>query len=142
MNAPKIKDSNELFLQLRAFSTQFQCLHELQVEHLKKWPYAVDPNLDSSTAQVDFDNKKLVYLWTFKGKEKLPKDYQHRLQELCKGVRFLLGNDWSVEIQDLFKKESIFSSEQDASGITKKPRKPGRSSPKRLVNRPRKKRSS
>lgn len=135
---PKISDSNELFLQLRAFSAQFQCLHELQEKHIKQWPYAVDPNLDKSTAQVDFDNKQVTYLWSFKGDEKLPKDYQHRLSELCKGVQFLLGSQWRVKIQKMNTNEVIFNSEDASEGPSKNPRKPGRSRSKRLVNRSRK----
>jgi hypothetical protein len=105
------KTSNELFLQLRAFSAMFHGVHELQAEQLKRWPYAVDPNVEKSNFKLDFEKKLFVYEWEIKKDPPSTKAYAHRLDELLKGVRFLFGDDWSLTIQNLTTGTTIFTSE-------------------------------
>lgn len=87
----------EQLLGLRDLSRKFKCLHELQVLQLKNWPFAIDPKIDKSTSTVDLEGKKVVYRWTG---PKLVKDknYDYRLSELARCVKFLLGGEFTLQV--------------------------------------------
>jgi hypothetical protein len=141
LNKTKVEDS---LLQLRDVTNRFQVLHELQVTQLRLWPYAVDPSIIENRAEVDFDAQKVYYYWALPKKPKIDRDYLKRLNALLDSVRFMLGKEWGVEIQNMFNKETIFSSEDvrpipapvSATAIR------GRNRPsRRVANRKRKTRS-
>ena len=48
---------------LRALFEQFGVLHELQILQLKYWPYSIDPNLTSSEAEVNMEDKVVSFTW-------------------------------------------------------------------------------
>ena len=82
---------------LRDLYQRTGALHEAQVLQLKLWPFAVDPKLDKSKADVDLDNKVVTFTWVGK-KSKKDKKYNYRLEELYKHLRFMLGDDWIMRI--------------------------------------------
>ena len=92
---------------LRALFEQFGVLHELQILQLKYWPYSIDPNLTSSEAEVNMEDKVVSFTWVAEKPSKINPKYISRVKELLKMVRFLLGDDWAIQI--LLNNESIFS---------------------------------
>jgi hypothetical protein len=130
----------EKLLQLRDLTNYGRFLHELQVTQLRCWPYAVDPTINENRAEVDFDAQKVYYYWMLPKKPKIDKDYLKRLNALLDSIRFMLGKEWGVEIQNLSTKETIFTSEQDVSRLPAASRSRN-STRRRVANRKRKTRS-
>jgi len=88
----------EQLVVLRDLTRRFETLHEAQVLQLKLWPYTVDPTIQSNQAGVDFEAKKVIFNWTGSKMKSYDKRYRKRLQELANNIKFLLGEDWCIEV--------------------------------------------
>jgi hypothetical protein len=95
---------------LKSLTQQFGILHELQTAQLKLWPFAIDPNLDKTEAEVDFESNLIIFKWQSAKFSKIDQKYKQRLHKLLISVRYLLGDNWQIHI--LLNNELIFQSEK------------------------------
>jgi hypothetical protein len=84
---------------LREMTERTGCLHEAQVLQIRLWPFAVDPSLDTTHADVDLEKRSLTYHWEAKNASTVDKNYRHRLNELSKSVDLLLGPSWAMDVR-------------------------------------------
>jgi hypothetical protein len=96
--ANKPLDWTAQLVMLRGMTERFGSLHEAQVLQLKLWPFAVDPGLVSSKANVDMEGKLVEFLWEGGAAKRGPK-YQARLKTLDGSVKFLLGDGWTTVVK-------------------------------------------
>ena len=87
---PSIK---EQLLALRWLTAKTGGLHEAQVQQLRNWPYACQPEgLESFEISVDFEGNLVVYDLVLSQKKSKKLEYLHTW------VKWLLGDEWKVEI--------------------------------------------
>jgi len=84
-------------MQLKPILKQFGIMHEAQVMQVKLWPYAVDPKLETSVAEVDIEGAVLSYKWNsaFINPDK---PYFERLTELQNTVKMFFGSEWELKV--------------------------------------------
>ena len=85
-------------LALKDMTKRFNCLHEGQALQFRLMPFAVDPSLDKSEAAIDFETKVVTFTWTGSALDYDSKDYRTRLLGLEEHVRFMLGDEWNVDV--------------------------------------------
>jgi hypothetical protein len=94
-------DITQQLVQLRDLFKLTGGVHEGQLQHLKYWPYIIDNTPGDSfksECKIDLENQKVFYEWTG-STQKVDKNYQKRLKELEKGVKFLFGDDFKLQVQ-------------------------------------------
>jgi hypothetical protein len=81
---------------LRVQSQQFEVLHSAQVLQLKNWPFGCLTNIEVGDIDVDFKTQVVKYKWkrTNKAKTK-PKN----LDKLEASIKFLLGDEWTLQVK-------------------------------------------
>jgi hypothetical protein len=95
---------------LKALTAQFGMLHELQLQHLKRWSWAIDPNIkDTPVIEIDSENKLINFNIICDKCCIITQKYKKHYQNLLKHVRFMLGDDWQIVI--CRNNETIFSKE-------------------------------
>lgn len=73
-------------------------LHEAQVLQLKIWPLIAMEHATSSETRFYFDEKLVVFVVKVPKKAKEPKDMKVRLEKLTESVKWLLGDEYNVEV--------------------------------------------
>lgn len=92
-------DIKEQLILLKSLTNQTGILHEAQVMQLKYWFIGLT-NASKFTIGFDPEKAKIIYkVSEIKGKP--PKDIDKNLNTLTEYVKFLLGNKYSVEVEDL-----------------------------------------
>lgn len=99
-SARRALTKEEQLIVLRDLTKRTSGIHEAQVLQLRLWPFAVDPTLEKAEAHVgpEEDPPLVRYVWTG-SKLTVDKPYCDRVLELVRCVKFILGNNWSVEVQ-------------------------------------------
>ena len=124
----KTLTATEQLVLLRDMTERLGVVHEAQALQLRLCPYAVDPSLESSVAEVNLDEKKVFFRWgspqrgvTSQGFDAA---YKKRLKALDQHIRFMFGESWTVVVT--MNGSSIFPLK---SNVRAKPKKPAKRSP-------------
>jgi hypothetical protein len=107
---------------LKDLTERFQALHEAQKMQLQLWPFTVDPTIERSMAEVDFDSKTVTFYW-MNSKKKIDKKYQERLNALGRNIKdVLLGSSWNTIV--ILDNKTIYNSvDTNVKGTRKKTRR-------------------
>lgn len=101
---------------------------------LRLSPFAVDPTIEKSTAEVDYDAETVRFRWVGSKADHASKRYRDRLDRLAEVVRSMVGKDWKVEVWALDSdgKQRIFPYGEDGRGSRKvSAKRPRRVKPRR-----------
>jgi hypothetical protein len=142
MEVSKPLDYTAQLVTLRDLSRRFELLHPAQELQLALWAeVCVDAGYDylvENLFKAAFSTKTIHYEWSGT-MPKLDTKYIQRLKELHSNVRFLLGDEWNLQI--LFNGETIYPIRENARKHSPK-RRVGKPGKRKLAKRNRNRRAS
>jgi hypothetical protein len=106
-----LSESAKKLAALRDATRRFGAIHEDQLRQLKHWPLVMVRGCSQSTAQVDADARKVTFALVFS--RLFPPNKKH-FSRLAEAVKWLFGDEWSVEVRREGAQKPIFLAEGSA----------------------------
>ncbi len=99
-----MSDIVDFFRNQRLATSKFGAMTDHQILHLKVWFFGAADHIQKGQfeLQINIDTKNILYAVTTDAKP--TEGYKARLKIMTKWIHMLLGDDWSVRVEDNGKK--------------------------------------